>query len=78
MKNDPDCRAALHLIRMAIEETCPAGVLPSEEAVLGLYGPAPIHEAEALAKAIIATVEKLTADHPVDSNRSFTMVGHAD
>ncbi|MCV3209588.1 hypothetical protein OHD62_17240 [Mesorhizobium sp. YC-39] len=54
------CRAALSLIRMAIEETCPAGVLPSEEAVLGLYGPKPIHEAEALARAIIASVEKLT------------------
>ncbi|RUV66740.1 MAG: hypothetical protein EOR30_34365 [Mesorhizobium sp.] len=60
MKNDHDCRAALRLIRMAIEETCPAGVLPSEEAVLGLYGPEPIHEAEALAKAI-ATLEKLTS-----------------
>lgn len=53
-------RAALGLVRMAIEETCPAGVLPSEEAVLGLYGPDPTHEGEALAKAIIATVEKLT------------------
>ncbi|MER8964508.1 hypothetical protein NKI25_02090 [Mesorhizobium sp. M0808] len=51
--------AALRLIRMAIEETCPAGVLPSEEAVLMLYGPEPIHEGEALAKAIIETVEKL-------------------
>ncbi|WP_246673599.1 hypothetical protein [Mesorhizobium sp. B2-4-14] len=45
---------------MAIEATCPAGVLPSREMVNALYGPAPIHEAEALAKAIIATVEKLT------------------
>ncbi|CCV15450.1 conserved hypothetical protein [Mesorhizobium sp. STM 4661] len=55
-----DCRAALRLVRMAIEQTCPAGVLPSEEAVLLLYGPAPIDEAEALAKAIIATVERLS------------------
>jgi hypothetical protein len=54
-----DCRAALRLIRMAIEETCPPGVLPSEEAVNGLYGPEPIHEAEALATAIVATVERL-------------------
>ncbi|CAH2409364.1 hypothetical protein MES5069_830011 [Mesorhizobium escarrei] len=45
---------------MAIEETCPAGVLPSEEAVLLLYGPEPVHEGEALAKAIIETVERLT------------------
>ncbi|MER8741545.1 hypothetical protein NKH54_00535 [Mesorhizobium sp. M1004] len=56
-----DCRVALRLIRMAIEETCPPGVLPSEEAVNGLYGPEPIHEAEALATAIYAAVEKLTA-----------------
>lgn len=52
--------AALKLVRMAIEQTCPAGVLPSEEAVLLLYGPEPIHEAEALAKAIIETVERLS------------------
>ncbi|WP_244661672.1 hypothetical protein [Mesorhizobium huakuii] len=51
----------LRLVRMAIEETCPAGVLPGDEAVTGVYGPELIHEAEALAKAIIATVEKLTA-----------------
>ncbi|RWO24962.1 MAG: hypothetical protein E5Y16_07535 [Mesorhizobium sp.] len=44
---------ALKLVRMAIEQTCPAGVLPSEEAVLLLYGPEPVHEGEALAKAII-------------------------
>ncbi|TIL28801.1 hypothetical protein [Mesorhizobium sp.] len=52
--------AALKLVRMAIEQTCPAGVLPSEETVLGLYGPEPVHEGEALAKAIIETVERLT------------------
>jgi hypothetical protein len=51
--------AALKLVRMAIEQTCPAGVLPSEEAILLLYGPEPIHEGEALAKAIIETVERL-------------------
>ncbi|WP_292664666.1 hypothetical protein [Mesorhizobium sp.] len=45
---------------MAIELTCPAGVLPSEEAVNQLYGPLPVHEGEALAKAIIETVERLT------------------
>ncbi|WP_246677811.1 hypothetical protein [Mesorhizobium sp. B2-4-18] len=55
-----DCDEALGLIRMAIEQTCPAGVLASREMVNALYGPTPIHEAEALAKAIIATVEKLT------------------
>ncbi|CAH2397083.1 PAC2 family protein [Mesorhizobium escarrei] len=51
--------AALKLVRMAIEQTCPAGVLPSEEAVLLLHGPEPVHEGEALAKAIIETVERL-------------------
>ncbi|MER8388489.1 hypothetical protein NKH14_23735 [Mesorhizobium sp. M1380] len=48
---------------MAIELTCPAGVLPSEEAVNLLYGPLPVHEGEALAKAIIETVERLTRSH---------------
>ncbi|TIL64499.1 hypothetical protein [Mesorhizobium sp.] len=52
--------AALKLVRMAIEQTCPAGVLPSEEAVVLLYGPEPVHEGEALAKAIIETVERLS------------------
>lgn len=52
--------AGLKLVRMAIEQTCPAGVLPSEEAVLLLYGPEPVHEGEALAKAIIETVERLS------------------
>ena len=45
---------------MAIQETCPADVLPSEEAVLLLYGPEPVREGEALAKTIIETVERLT------------------
>ena len=58
---DLNDRAGLKLIRMAIEQTCPAGVLPSEEAVLLLYGPEPFHEGEALAKAIIETVERLSA-----------------
>ncbi len=34
-------------------------MLPSEEAVNGLYGPELIHEAEALAAAIVATIEKM-------------------
>ncbi|PAQ08436.1 hypothetical protein CIT26_15925 [Mesorhizobium temperatum] len=56
---DRNERAGLKLVRMAIEQTCPVGVLPSEEAVLLLYGPEPIHEGEALAKSIIETVERL-------------------
>jgi hypothetical protein len=55
-----ECRAALVLIRRAIEDHCPAGVLPSEEAVNGLYGPALKHEAAALATAIVAAVDRLT------------------
>ncbi|WP_164890632.1 hypothetical protein [Mesorhizobium sp. M7A.F.Ca.US.002.01.1.1] len=56
-----ECRAALTLIRRTIEEHCPPGVLPSEEMVNGLFGPELIDEAEALAAAIVATVEKLKA-----------------
>jgi hypothetical protein len=62
MKNDPDCRAALRLIRATIEEHCPPGVLPSEEAVNGLYGPTVLGEAQALARAIALTVERLSFD----------------
>ena len=34
-------------------------MLPSEEAVNGLYGPELMHEAEALAAAIVATIDKM-------------------
>ncbi|TIV69907.1 MAG: hypothetical protein E5V89_16880 [Mesorhizobium sp.] len=56
-----ECRAALTLIRRTIEEYCLPGVLPSEEMVNGLCGPDLIHEAEALATAIVATAEHLSA-----------------
>jgi hypothetical protein len=59
MKNDPEGRAALRMIRSVIEEHCPPGVLPSEEAVNGIYGPRLLGEAEALSAAIVATVERL-------------------
>ncbi|RUU67256.1 hypothetical protein EOD03_36025 [Mesorhizobium sp. M7A.T.Ca.TU.009.01.1.2] len=55
-----ECRAALTLIRRTIEDHCPPGVLPSEEAVNCLYGPELMHEAAALATAIVKTVDKLT------------------
>lgn len=43
MKIEADeCRAALTLIRRTIEEHWPPGVVPSEEAVNGLYGPEPM------------------------------------
>jgi hypothetical protein len=51
-------RAALRMIRETIEEHGPPGILPSEEAVLQLYGPEPVHEAEALCRAI----ERIIAD----------------
>ena len=60
MKNDPECRAALRLIRETIENNCPPGVLPSEEMVNGIYGPDLIHAAEASATAIVATVQRLS------------------
>ena len=61
-KNDSDCRAALQLIRETIEQHCPPGVLPSEEVVTGLYGPTVMHEAAALAEAIVKTVSRLSFD----------------
>lgn len=54
-----ECRAALTLIRRTIEENCPPGVLPSEEMVNGLYGPGLMDEAEAIAAAILSTIDKL-------------------
>ena len=66
---DPaECRAALALVRRAIEDHCPPGVLPSEEAVTGLYGPAIMHEAAALAAAIVKTVDKLTLRDTASTN----------
>lgn len=48
-----------------IEEHCPPGVLPSEEAVLGLYGPILLGEAEALARAVVLSVERLRLEASV-------------
>ncbi|AZO04598.1 hypothetical protein [Mesorhizobium sp. M2A.F.Ca.ET.043.02.1.1] len=64
MKNDPDCRAALRMIRATIQEHCPPGVLMSEEQVNGHYGPTLLGEAEALSVAIVATVERLSFGRP--------------
>lgn len=52
-ENDPDCRAALQLIRATIEEHCPPGVLLSEDQVNGHFGPTLLGEAEALSRAIV-------------------------
>jgi hypothetical protein len=50
--------AALHLIRETVETLAPPGILPSRETVLQLYGPEPVHEAEALAAAIRTLVRR--------------------
>lgn len=64
MFNDPQGRAALRMIRATIEEHCPPGVLMSEEQVNGHFGPSLLDEAEAISRAIIATVERLSFDQP--------------
>jgi hypothetical protein len=46
--------AGLHMIREAVEALGPPGVLPSGEAVISLYGPEPIHEAQAIVDALTA------------------------
>lgn len=45
--------AALRMIREAIETLGPVGILPSPDAVLLLYGPEPVHEAEAIVAALV-------------------------
>ncbi|RUW80449.1 MAG: hypothetical protein E5V52_04080 [Mesorhizobium sp.] len=62
LRNDPQCRAALQLIRATIEEHCPPGVLMSEDQVNGHDGPELLAEARALARAIVLTVERLSID----------------
>jgi hypothetical protein len=52
--------AALAMVRGAIEELAP-GALPSPESVAKLYGPEPVHEAEAIAdtlREIFATEDR--------------------
>jgi hypothetical protein len=44
--------AALRMIRETVETLGPPGILPSEEAVLMLYGPEPVHEATAIVEAL--------------------------
>ena len=46
--------AGLRMIREAVEALGPPGVLPSGEAVISLYGPEPIHEAQAIVDALTA------------------------
>lgn len=51
-ENYKNAWAALRMIREAIETLGPPGVLPPGEQVVGLYGPEPVHEAEAIVVAI--------------------------
>ena len=43
LENCCDCLAAIRMIREAVQTLGPPEVLPSEEAVLQLYGPEPVH-----------------------------------
>lgn len=47
-----NAKVALRMIRETIETLGPPGILPSEEAVIMLYGPEPIDEATALVEGI--------------------------
>jgi hypothetical protein len=58
--------AALAMIREAVEEVAP-GALPSSDTVAKLYGPDPVHEAEAIAD----TLRELFADE--DRERILTL-----
>jgi hypothetical protein len=49
--------AALGMIREAIETLGPPGVLPSDEIVVGYYGPEPVHEAEAIVVALMRILD---------------------
>jgi hypothetical protein len=51
-ENYQNALVALRLIRETIETLGPLGVLPSNEAVLMLYGPEPIHEGQAISDAL--------------------------
>jgi hypothetical protein len=44
--------AALRMIRETLETLGPPGILPSQEAVLKLYGPEPVNEAAAIVDAL--------------------------
>ncbi len=46
------------MVRGTIKTLGPPGALPSEEAVLELYGPKPIHEGQAIVNALMRLLEK--------------------
>ncbi len=46
------------MVRETIETLGPPGAFPSEEAVLELYGPKPIHEGQAIVDALTKLLER--------------------
>ena len=54
LENYKNAWAGLRLIRETVETLGPPGILPSGEAVISLYGPEPIHEAQAIVDALTA------------------------
>jgi hypothetical protein len=58
LENDLSAWQALRMVRGAIKAPGPPGALPSEEAVLELYGPKPIHEGQAIVDALMRLLEK--------------------
>jgi hypothetical protein len=46
LENYRNAWAGLRMIRDAVEELGPVGVLPSQEAAISRYGPEPIHQAQ--------------------------------
>ena len=61
LENYRDAWQALRMIREAIETLGPPGVLPSEEAVLKLYGPEPVHEGQAIVDALTQILSEAPA-----------------
>jgi hypothetical protein len=51
-ENYQNALTAFRMIRETIETLGPPGALPSNEAVLLLYGPEPIHEGQAIVDAL--------------------------
>ena len=61
LENYRNAWQALRMIREAIETLGSPGVLPSEEAVLKLYGPEPVHEGQAIVDALTKILSKAPA-----------------
>jgi hypothetical protein len=57
LENYRNARQALRMVRETIETLGPPGALPSEEAVLKLYGPEPVHEGQAIVDALTKLLE---------------------